>query len=304
MTPSGPDPRLSLRIVVGIATAGRPDILSLTLRNLGQQTRLPDRVVICPVAPSDVPAFADELVPCPVQVVSAPQGLPKQRNAIVAASPDADLILFIDDDYFLDTRFLAASEALFLAHPDVVLATGYVIEDGIHGPGLQPEYALERLRAHAPDVPHEAALEPYYGVYGCNMVVRMSAARALGATFDEQLPLYAWQEDIDFSRQMAPAGRIVKTATLAGIHLGSKRGRTSGLRLGYSQVANPIYLMRKGTMAVSFGGWMMARNCLANAARSFRPESHIDRWGRCRGNLMALADLVRGRIDPNRVLEL
>ena len=34
---------------------------------------------------------------------------------------------------------------------------------------------------------------------------------------------------------------------LRGVHLGNKRGRVSGLRFGYSQIANPIYLLQKGT---------------------------------------------------------
>lgn len=292
-----------MKIAVGIATSGRAEILALTLGFVEQQSRKADKVIICPVAATDVPADAGSLVSCPLEIVSASQGLPKQRNAIMAASQDADLLLFIDDDFFLDAGYLAATEAMFLEHQDLVLATGTLVEDGIHGPGLAPDYAAKKLAEAAPLVPAKAALDPYYGVYGCNMVVRVAAARAIGACFDERLPLYAWQEDIDYSRQMAPAGRIVKTAMLSGIHLGSKRGRTSGFRLGYSQIANPIYLIRKGTLSVKFGSWMMSRNFLANAAKSLRPEPHIDRWGRCRGNLMAIADLVRGKLDPNRVLD-
>lgn len=292
-----------MNIVIGIATSGRPEILGLTLAFIERQTRKPDAVIICPVSSADLPAGAASLVSCRLDVVSASQGLPKQRNAILAAASQADLLLFIDDDFFLHDGYLAAAERMFAGHRDVVLATGTLVEDGIHGPGLAPDYAARKLAEAAPSVPLDSPLEPYYGVYGCNMVVAMAAARKLGARFDERLPLYAWQEDIDFSRQMAPAGRIVKTAMLCGIHLGSKRGRTSGFRLGYSQVANPIYLMRKGTMSVEFGSKTMGKNLLANAVRSLRPEPHVDRWGRCRGNLMALADLLRGKLDPNRVLE-
>ena len=40
-----------LNIVVGIATAGRPEILSQTLADLRRQSRIPDAVVVC--APSE-----------------------------------------------------------------------------------------------------------------------------------------------------------------------------------------------------------------------------------------------------------
>jgi len=49
---------------------------------------------------------------------------------------------------------------------------------------------------------------------------------------------------------------------------------------------------------------LAGRNLMANAARSFRPEPFVDRRGRLRGNMIALMDLIRGRIAPERVLEL
>jgi hypothetical protein len=91
---------------------------------------------------------------------------------------------------------------------------------------------------------------------------------------------------------------------LSGVHLGVKSGRTSGLRFGYSQIANPIYLMRKGTMSLSFGGKSILKNLAANLFRSVRPEAYVDRVGRLKGNLFALGDLVRGKLHPGRITEL
>jgi GT2 family glycosyltransferase len=136
------------------------------------------------------------------------------------------------------------------------------------------------------------------------MAFRMKSIRQLGLSFDEALPLYGWQEDIDFSRQLATLGRIVDVSTLRGVHLGAKGGRTSGVRFGYSQIANPVYLIRKGTMSLSFAAPLVWRNLLANLYGSFRPEPWIDRRGRLKGNCLALCDLVTGRISPQRILEL
>ena len=41
-----------------------------------------------------------------------------------------------------------------------------------------------------------------------------------------------------------------------------------------------------------------------NAARSLRPEPHVDRLGRLKGNLIAIGDLLRGRMHPMRVMDL
>lgn len=293
-----------MKLAIGIATSRRPAILKQSLDLIAAQSLRPDLVVICPTEPDDIAPESLSPSPYPICVVSAPAGLPKQRNAILAAATGMDALIFIDDDFFLDRTYVAHAKALLENNPDVVLATGTLIEDGIHGPGLDPEDAARKLADHAHRVPASGALMPHYGVYGCNMVVRLHAVRQLGVRFDERLPLYAWQEDIDFSRQLAPAGLIVKTPTLCGIHLGSKRGRTSGLKLGYSQIANPVYLMQKGTMSVGFASKVMGKNLIANLVRSLNPEPYIDRWGRCRGNWLAVFDMARGRIDPARILEI
>jgi GT2 family glycosyltransferase len=63
--------------------------------------------------------------------------------------------------------------------------------------------------------------------------------------FDERLPLYGWQEDVDLSRRLAAFGTVVKVPAARGVHLSVKLGRNSGVRLGYSQIANPLYLSFK-----------------------------------------------------------
>ncbi|WP_367715613.1 hypothetical protein AB2N04_16470 [Nitratireductor sp. GISD-1A_MAKvit] len=133
------------------------------------------------------------------------------------------------------------------------------------------------------------------------MAVRMSTVRGYGLRFDENLPLYGWLEDVDFSRQIARHGRIVRSPRLHGVHLGTKTGRTSGVRLGYSQIANPFYLMRKRTMSPGQAAPQIARNLAANALRALYPEPWVDRRGRLVGNIRAVGDLMRGRLAPQNV---
>jgi hypothetical protein len=48
------NPVARLNMVVGIATAGRKEILGKAIKFLAGQSRLPDRLLICPMSPSDV----------------------------------------------------------------------------------------------------------------------------------------------------------------------------------------------------------------------------------------------------------
>jgi GT2 family glycosyltransferase len=292
-----------MRLAVGIATIGRPLTLTETLKEIAKQKRLPDLVVLCPATSNDIHNAELDGLPFPTRIVLGQAGSAPQRNAILLSIAQYDAVVFFDDDFFPSRNYLANAETILGLEADVVVATGTIIEDGINGPGLTPDYARERLTT-VPVQYHAGNLTPDYGTYGCNTVVRLAPVREHGIEFDEALPLYAWQEDIDFSRQLAAFGRIVRSDALTGIHLGVKRGRTSGVRLGYSQVANPIYLMRKGTMSLSFGSRTMTKNLLANLIRSLRPEAHVDRRGRLKGNLLAFLDLARGRLHPRRILEI
>ncbi len=174
-----------------------------------------------------------------------------------------------------------------------------MIADGANGPGIDFETA-EALLAEA--APSTEPLLSRRGLYGCNMVFR--AAAVSGLRFDENLPLYGWQEDIDFSHWAGRRGRLVRSAALAGVHMGEKAGRSSGKRFGYSQIANPLYLLKKRSMPRDRALRLMRNNLISNLILSVLPEPYVDRRGRLLGNLLALVDLARGRLDPRRILDL
>jgi GT2 family glycosyltransferase len=220
----------------------------------------------------------------------------------MAAGKEEDIILFLDDDFLPDEAFLSELKTLFQSDEQIVLATGDVIADGATGPGLSFEEA-EKIVSDLRESPTERR-ESVFNAYGCNMAVRMRTARGHDLRFDEVLPLYAWWEDVDFSRRIAAFGKVIKSNRLRGVHMGSKSGRTPGVRLGYSQVANIAYLIEKGTVPFSVGAVRIWRNVVANSIRQFAPEPWVDRRGRFVGNLKGLRDWVRGRADPQRILRL
>jgi glycosyltransferase involved in cell wall biosynthesis/polysaccharide pyruvyl transferase WcaK-like protein/GT2 family glycosyltransferase len=288
------------RIAVGIATAGRRDIVEETLAEIGRQTRPPDRLILCPASSGDCPP-ADDL-PTGAEIVLGRKGSCAQRNSIIEAASDVDILVFFDDDFFPEPTYLAEIEQVMASDPSVAMVTGRVLADGIGGPGISPAEARAILHSTT-QVPDET-LAPTYNGYGCNMAVRMDSVRSHGLRFDENLPLYGWLEDVDFSRRLARNGRIVRCSRARGVHLGSKTGRTPGKRLGYSQVANPVYLMRRGTMRFDRAILQISRNIARNICKSRKPEPWIDRVGRLEGNFVALRDVLSGRLDPCRILEM
>jgi hypothetical protein len=96
-------------------------------------------------------------------------------------------------------------------------------------------------------------------------------------------------------------GLIVRLTDAIGVKL----GRGSGVRLGYSQVANPLYIHAKRVgYPLRLALKLMGKNLVMNALRALLPEPHVDRRGRLRGNVTALKDLLTGKLDPERILEL
>jgi GT2 family glycosyltransferase len=291
-----------MNIIVGIATAGRAEVLLETLNLLKLQTRLPDSLVICPLPLDPISSTNFDAFPVKTTVLKGPTGLCAQRNTILSGAGNADLIVFFDDDFLVDREYLANAESILEAHPDVTALTGNLLADGARGPGFSILEGLKIL--NAPRGRFVEKFEQLPGTYGCNMAFRLAPIREHNLRFDENLPLYGWQEDIDFSLRQAPFGRVIKSNKLLGVHLGVKSGRTSGVRFGYSQIANPIYLVRKGTMSWQHARKLMWRNIASNLLRSVFPEPWIDRKGRLRGNLIALGDIVMNRLSPLRILQL
>jgi GT2 family glycosyltransferase len=291
--------KLVSRIVIIIASIGRPELLSQTVAQLGHQTRPANHVLIVSVTPEDV-AGLNQINDPKVEIIFAAKGLPRQRNAGLRHIGDkADIIVFFDDDFVPAETYLAELEGIFAERPDVVGATGRLIADGIKSPGITFDDGLRMIANDQKLGICEVRFMP--ALYGCNLCFRAAAAK--GIWFDEELPLYGWQEDVDFSYQLGQRGPMLRTGRLAGVHLGAKGGRQSGKRLGYSQIANPIYLLRKKTIPRKLAWRLMTRNIAANLTRSAYPEPYIDRAGRLWGNLLAIGHLMTGTLHPQRILK-
>lgn len=249
--------------------------------------------VTCTVHPADLP----------VSYVFGATGSSAQRNLALERVPtDCNIVIFFDDDFLPAHDYVERTVEAFERNADWHVLTGHVLRDGVNGRGLTIQQGDDILAAATSLSLEAGEAQDWHGGYGCNMAVRVSAVGP--ERFDERLALYGWQEDVDFTRRVAQRGRIIRHSSLRGVHLGQKSGRTSGVRFGYSQMANPAYLVRKGTFTPAMAARLMVRNVLANVSRSFWPEPWIDRRGRLKGNAIAICHLLGGRFQPEHILKL
>jgi len=289
-----------MKLVVIVPTYGRRAQIPRLLRYLEAQRRPPDEVIISAPDATHVDPYEGQNFA--VSQVFGPIGSSAQRNTALAVALDRfDIVTFFDDDFLPADDYLARVIEAFEQNSGWAVVMGRVVADGACSAGLDWETGLAALRSAKADDGGPEVVD-HVGAYGCNMSVRSSFVGEL--RFDERLPLYGWQEDIDFTSQLRRCGRIVGLRSLLGVHLGLKSGRVSGERFGYSQVVNPIYLIKKGTVPAKFALELMARNVIANLVRSAWPEPHVDRRGRLRGNLLAARHIMMGRIEPEYILKV
>jgi len=287
------------KIAIVVASKGRPAEIAELLAALARQSVRPSAIILSVTGEDDLPASLPE----EVIRVFGPAGSSGQRNRGLDTVIDrSDVVVFYDDDFLPSRNALRGIKAFFETFPQMTGATGFVLKDGVTKGGLSSEEAQQIVDAFDQAAPPPLRHGDQLSGYGCNMAVRCAAVG--GIRFDENLPLYGWQEDRDFAARVAAKGPFVWTNAFAGVHRGVVKARTPGRRLGYSQMVNPAYLVRKGTMPWRKAGTLMLRNLAANAIKSMAPEPYIDRRGRLIGNLIGLSHILRGAADPMKVLTL
>jgi len=287
-----------------VSTRGRPDIVASLVQQLAAQTRPPAHIFIIATKADDIARLDQRQKNLTVRI-GRPGSTFQRNDGLALAGSRFSYIAFFDDDFVPSRFWLERMEAIFASRPEVAGVTGAVLADGTRTAGIRLDDAQSMVSRHDASPSLGGVLHQrfaYGSNVGCNMAYRYAAMHDI--TFDERLPLYAWHEDSDFRGQVERRGLFVRADDLWGVHLGHKQGRGSGVTLGYSQVANAVYLAKKGTVPSRFLAEITGRNVISNALRSFRPEPFVDRRGRLLGNMIALADVMRGRLAPERILEL
>jgi GT2 family glycosyltransferase len=236
------------------------------------------------------------------EVMVGSRGLAAQRNFGLTALRTVDVVFFFDDDAVVRPDYVQNALSFLAEHPEIVGLTGRVLLDGARTGEIAPDLAHRALQDSLRQPP-SGAWQPTRQLYGCNFAYRQSAAP--GLRFDERLPLYSWLEDHDFARRLMRFGGLAKVDDCVIVHrAAASGGRQAHIRLGYSQVANPVHLWRKGSFPAWLGGYELMRPVAKNIALSLLGPQRHWRRKRLRGNLMAAGDVLSGRVTPERITRL
>jgi GT2 family glycosyltransferase len=290
------------KVSIIIASINRSDQLEQTVESVLRQSYLPGEIIVSVPDKSHV-TTATAQMPL-VKVIFGPRGSCHQRNtALDSVSPDSRYVLFLDDDMELCGSYLGSIVKLMERHPEVVAVIGELMLDRRRASREQAVRVCQ-ARQKALDESGDQDVEFSVRKYGetCNLAVRW--ARAHAERFDENLPLYGWMEDLDYSHRLRKYGEIVLCHNSLAVHLGWKGGRMPGKKMGYSQIVNPLYLWRKNRFpsltTVICRHWF--RHIAANVVGSVIRDRDVDRPGLLIGNMVAVKDVMLGRAHPTLIL--
>jgi len=296
-----------MKISAIICSINRPAILHDTVVSIARQRRRPAEILI--VTPGEQHVLPETLAMPGVRLVIGPLGLPSQRNAgLDRVNAECDLVAFFDDDIELSESYLEEMAKLFAENPDIRVASGRLLHDGGRSTIITRPQARQMCLdhdAHCLCSKGAANFRRANSAYGCNMIVRHAAAR--NVRFDEGLPLYAWLEDRDYSHRATKGGHPpVEFPRAIAVHLGARSGRIGGVRMGFSEIINPIYLWNKNRtfplhyIIVQY--WL--RCVVGNVLGILTRDSEYDRPGLLRGNLIGFRYLISGSWDPKYIAEI
>lgn len=261
-----------MRIIVGICTLNRPDDLDITLRSLVNNFKKPDLLVVIDQSSNDDSSFVvekyNEVFPVAYHKVNF-TGLTKARNFLLDNTDfsDDDVILFLDDDVTLNSKYLGVLENTF-CNFDICgfqgLVTNGLIEKGLIRKSREifrsrifkfPAVSFYRPKVdnlginRYPLFPPRDKIIDSEWLSGCNMAYRIGCIR--GKTFNESFILYGLMEDVEYSYSLFKNGhKLVMNTSATLIHRVSKKSRIPKksellMRLGYRRYLISTLLQRR-----------------------------------------------------------
>ncbi len=220
-----------------IATHNRYEAMVCLYENLKKQHVKPDEIII--VDSSDIAGggydwFKDDWILKERHIEGA--CLTRQRNlGIDALDERSDIAAFIDDDVLLENDFFKIISDIYKEDNNAEISGlgGFVTgEDEDFKYFYQKPVLIKNNEVYKTKT-----------LYGCNMIYRRKVV--MNERFDENLLFYGFQEDRDFSLRANKYGLVVRTKHARLRHLRVKSGRIDRLKLGFSLLGNPYYIMKK-----------------------------------------------------------
>lgn len=279
-----------MKLCIVIATYNRADDLIECIKSINLQTVEPEKIIIV-----DSTTYSDKNIEERIREVSSlniqyintkQKGLTLQRNLALKLIPkDAELVMFLDDDILLDNDYVENVSKFFEedTNEEIGGVEGYLTRDG------DKEY---------PKVPKDNKKVQLKSLYGCNMTYRVN--KIVGMTFDENLQLYSFMEDWDFSYRVGLKTKLYKIHSAQAVHNQSKAGRIDYVKNGFMRIANKYYLKKKNNAITLFDYFIFVLTIIRNCLCSFNK----DRRARFKGNIIAVRRVIIKKENINIVLNI
>jgi GT2 family glycosyltransferase len=203
--------------------------------------------------------------------------------------------------------YLACAVAFMKSNPAVVGCSGHVLGNG----NVTREQARKLIADYKPERNFRGMFRSAgreHTLHGCNMIIRRAVLEY--EQFDEELPLYSYNEDYDLSMRLKTYGRVGRFFGCIAVHLESPGGRVREDQRGYSLVANNYYFLTQKAVHLPLPlawirFWLVCVGrplliCLWHIAKGDRSK---DFPGRMKGVLLAVKDIFTGRCHPGRIRE-
>jgi GT2 family glycosyltransferase len=293
---------------VVIATAARRQIVVDTILSLARLKSVPGCVVVVGSSAKDLPDI-DCKLPFPLHLlVSSQMGSAIQRNqGVRKIGGTVKYVSFLDDDMEVHQDYFMEVERVFDSDHRIAGFSGMIVVNGNIN-RIAARTILDQHQIH-PEMPCFGFYpKKWPGFYGCSMNVRRDLLQL--EEFDERLPLYAIGEDCEMGFRLSRYGDVGGSARCPAVHLATKSGRISELGVGYAQIINYLYFTHKGigfpkiktyweklvqTTAINL--FFLILPCLDR-------RNGVDRKGRFQGNLLAIKDVLQGKIDPLNLIKV
>jgi glycosyltransferase involved in cell wall biosynthesis len=248
-----------LRIALVIATKDRPHDLGNILKNLSEQTRLPDQVVVVDASRVPVKPVTDAFRSIKIKYIyhAKPSAAAQRNIGIDAVDSDIDLIGFLDDDVILEKQALRVMMEFWKAAPDNIGGGAFNFMNPLPTDGVKLK---------------KTAFVNWLGIYSSRRgAVMLSGWQTLIGTvndtiFVDWLPSgasiwrreifdrfsfdlffdgYSYLEDLDFSFSVRKQYQLAVVVGAGFFHYHSESGRISFYRFGKIEVRNRLYFVRK-----------------------------------------------------------
>lgn len=295
-----------MKLACIIVTKDRLDDLRKAVATLAKQTVLPEQIII--IDSSNEPILREQLGfnELPILLQHSSPGITLQRNlARSLVAPDADVVLYIDDDVTLPPTTLALLATHFESKPNMIGLTGNMSQE-------DPVSVLKRVVGFLTLLYTSKPYGVTTGLFnlinratrqqtvawlpGAFMAWRWKTIRTLA--FDEWFTHYGLAEDFEFSQRAAAHGQLIVDPEIVIHHHHSTVGR-DWTAFGYMRIINRRYLLKKyfwNNWQYRIGFWWSTLWLLVfNVIHAIVSKQHQEElMGNFKG-LTHLSRLARGR---------